>query len=259
LGIVRGLNTQGISEGTKLYATTNGNYSTTIPNDGYRRFWVGIVIKEHVSDGWVFVNIREIPYLFGDLENSNYSLFESNGVLKMLGTACVWDDLQPRAIISARLGANAPTLTTFKGNIRQLTFAVNDYVEDNVEFLHWYKEGSNFDIHIHIATNGLEAVDKYVKFSVEYCISDGTTLVFSDAVTIVQEILIPANTPDRKMLIIPIDGDIIGTNVKIGSVICARITRMASSGTAVANNPFVLQWSVHAQRDTLGSRTRYTK
>lgn len=101
-GIVRGLNTQGMLEGTKLYAGNNGAFTTTIPNDGFRKFWIGIVIKEHVEDGWILVNIREKPYLFGDLENGNYSLFEENGVLKMVGTACVWDDLPPCSIISSR-------------------------------------------------------------------------------------------------------------------------------------------------------------
>lgn len=258
-GIARGLNTQGILEGTQLYATTNGNFSSTIPNDGYKKFRVGICIKEHVSDGWIFVNVKEISYLFGDLTNGNYSLFESNGVMKMIGTSCVWDDLPPCSIIASRLGANSPTLTTFRGNIRQLTFAVNDYVEDNLEFLHYYKEGSNFDLHLHIATNGLEAVNKYVKHRIEYSISDGTSEIFSDSVTIDQETLISANTPDRKMIIIPFDGDILGTNVKIGSVLCFRITRIASTGLAVANNPFLLQFSAHVQKDTIGSRQKYLK
>lgn len=154
---------------------------------------------------------------------------------------------------------NSPDFTIFKGNIRQLTFKVNDYIEDNLEFLHWYKEGSNFDLHLHVATNGTETVDKYARFSVEFSISDGTTHIFSDAVIIEQEFLIPANTPDRTMIIIPFDGDVLGTNVKIGSLLCFQIKRIASVGTAVANNPFCLQFSAHVQKDTQGSRQRFIK
>lgn len=258
MGIVRGLNTQGITEGTRLYAGTTGNFTTTIPNDGYRKFWIGNVIKEHVSDGWIFVNIREISYLFGDLENGNYSFFASDGTLKMIGTATVFDDLPPKMISTSRMPAvNNPTLTTFLGNIQQYTFAVNDYVANNFEILHKYKSGSNLEMHLHFATNGLEAVDKYFKVEIEYTIANKLQQ-FPTVGTLTQEILIPANTADRTHEVSTI-GTISIQTLEIGSVILFNIKRITSTGIAPTSNPFFLQVGCHIEIDSIGSKTMYVK
>lgn len=257
-GLVRGLNTQGLIEGTRLYASTSGNWSTSIPVDGYRRFWIGIVIKEHVSDGWIFVNVKEIPYLFGDIINGNYSLFESSGTLKMIGTATVFDDLPPKMISTSRIPAvNNPTLTTFLGGIQQYTFAVNDYVANNFEILHKYKEGSTLELHLHWANNALEAVTKYFKVELEYTIAN-TGSQFPATGTLVSEITIPANTSDRTHEVSAI-GTISNALLKIGSVILFNIKRITSTGTAPVANPFFLQVGCHIEIDTIGSRTVYLK
>jgi hypothetical protein len=257
-GLVRGLNTQGISEGTRLYASSNGNWSTSIPVDGYRRFWIGSVIKEHVDDGWILVNVREIPYMFGDLVNGNYSLFESDGTLKFVGTATTFDDLPPKMIATSRIPAvNNPTLTTFLGNIQQYTFAVNDYVANNFEILHKYKEGSTVEFHLHWANNGLEAVAKYFKVQVEYTIANAMT-AFPATGVLESEVTIPANTADRTHEVSTI-GTLNIPTLKIGSVILFNIKRITSTGTAPVANPFFLQVGCHIEMDTLGSRTMYIK
>jgi len=104
-GIVRGLNTTGIAEGTRLYASSNGDYTTTVPTYGYRRFPIGMVIKEHGTDGWILVKINEIPYMFGDIPNGDYSAFDGTGNLTMNNNSLylIDDDMS---------GINANGLTT---------------------------------------------------------------------------------------------------------------------------------------------------
>ena len=79
-----------------------------------------------------------------------------------------YDDLPPVPITSARLGATAPTLTTFIGNIEQYTFDnTNDYVIGATELTHSYKEGTDISAHLHWATNGLDITDRTVKWRLE--------------------------------------------------------------------------------------------
>ncbi|MGL5709971.1 MAG: hypothetical protein ACRCW9_03905 [Cetobacterium sp.] len=259
-GIVRGLNTQGITEGTKIYASvTEGQYSTTPPIDGYKKWCLGCVIKEHVSDGWVLIHPNEEIYMFGDLVNQNYSSFETNGFFKSIGVTC-WDDLPPNPIIKSRQPAtNNPTLATFKSNIQQYTFAVNDYVSDNLEILHWVKEGSVLKPHIHWATNGINVDNRYVKWELEYTIANGGGVeAFPNSTLISAETLIPANTADRTHFITGFP-DISIPALKIGAILCYNIKRIASTGTAPTSNPFGLQVSSHCTVDSLGSRGLFTK
>ena len=257
-GIVRGLNTQGITEGTKIYASaTEGQYSTSLPVDGLKKWCIGCVLKEHVSDGWILVHPNEEIYMFGDLVGQHYASFESDGFLKFTGVDC-YDDLPPQQIITSRIPAvNNPTLATFRSNIQQYTFAVNDYVSNNMEILHWVKEGSILNVHIHWATNGLEAVAKYVKWELEYTIANGMEQ-FPNSTIISFESSIPANTPDRTHFITSI-GTINIPALKIGAVICYNIKRIASAGTVPTTNPFALQVSAHCLKDTLGSRELIVK
>ena len=45
----------------------------------------------------------------------------------------------------------------------------------------------------------------------------------------------------------------------VGAYIGAFYTRIASTGTAPVNNPFVIAVGLHYKRDGLGSRTMYIK
>lgn len=194
----------------------------------------------------------------------NYFEVEADGTIKYNGSATVFDDLPPIPLFTQRVGAAGnPTLTAFIGNIRLLTFAVNDYVYFNYELIHAYKEGSDLTCHLHIASNGLELVSKYAKYEVEYSVSNGgLASPYSDsfpASTIISaEIEIPASTPDRAHAIAPI-GTITGTGFKIGAYIVGRFRRIASAGTAPAADPFCITLGFHAEHDTTGSRQLYIK
>jgi hypothetical protein len=259
-GLVRGLNTKDIPEGTILYLTSvAGTYSITRPTPPEPIVCVGIVVVEHVTNGIVMVKPLVTKNEFGDRDNGNYSYFENDGTFVMVGNSIVYNDLPPNPIIRSRQPAtNNPTLATLIGNISQYTFAVNDYISDNLELMHEYKENSNFSFHIHWVTNGTNTNDRYVKWEIEYTIAN-TDSVFTSISTISTEVKIPANTPDRMHFVNNIGNVIVGTGLKIGAIICYNIKRITSSGTSPTSNPFGIQVSCHIQQDTLGSRQEYIK
>lgn len=192
---------------------------------------------------------------FGNRDS--FSEFESDGTLRFGGDATVYDDLVV-PLFSAKVGgANVPTWAALRGNINAYTFAVGDYLTASAEMLHGYKEGTDIEAHIHWATNGLEAVDKYVKWEIEYTIGNMSDVMSSSAVETV-EAVIPANTPDRNHMYSSI-AVIPGSALKIGNYIVFRIRRIASSGTAPTANPFALGVGIHYQADTVGSRYRAQK
>ena len=192
--------------------------------------------------------------------STNYTQFEADGTMKMNGSATVYNDLQ-FAISSGRTGvANAPSWTTLIGNLSEYSFAVNDYIDlGSQELPHLYKEGSDLEIHIHWATNGLNVDNRAVKWEVEYSIqNDSYTnsigVAFTTPVIVSAETVIPANTLDRSGCYTNV-GVITGTGLKMGAQIKMRLRRIASAGTAPTGNPFALQVGIHYEGDTMGSRT----
>lgn len=258
-GFVRELNTSAYAEGDILFlSATPGMMSATPPAYPSNRVAIGTVTRSSTTQGEIGVKITYVPRKFGDIDNGNYSGFEDDGTLVFNGNATVYNDFPPNPIIRSRLAAaNNPTLTTFVGNIEQYTFAVNDYIYDNFELMHDYKEGTDLDIHLHWATNGVDTTNRYVKWEVEYSIANrtnGTSNSFASSTVISNEFMIPANTTTRTHYSGAI-GTISGTGLKIGAIVTYRLRRITSTGTAPTNNPFGLQAGMHHVLDTCGSRT----
>jgi hypothetical protein len=262
-GFVRGLNTDAWEEGQQLWLSSTPGFLTNVkPTYPINAVRVGVVTRKNANVGEIFVAIDKEIRKFGDVTNGNFSGFEDDGTLVFNGNATVYNDLPPNSILHSRLAAtNNPTLATFVGNIEQYTFAVGNYIYDNFEIIHDYKEGSNLDIHIHWTSNGVDAADRYVKWEFEYSIANrngDSPNSFATATVVSTEFLIPANTPTRTHYSVPI-GTIDGTNLKIGAVLTYRLRRIASTGTAPSNNPFGLQVGMHMNVDTCGSRSVTTK
>lgn len=196
-------------------------------------------------------------------EPTNHSEFEGDGTLVFKGTATVFNDIVVDLSAAKVPAANAPTWSNFIGNLKAYTYGLNDLQEFGSEIAHSYKEGSNIEFHVHGATNGLEGVDKTLKFEIEYELANNQTSgVFGDAyagtTTINAEITIPANTADKTAWIISLGSDITGSFLQ-GSSLVSRVRRIASTGTEPAADPFVVQIGIHIEEDTVGSRTLSTK
>lgn len=255
-GLVRGLNTTGLSEGTELYLDTNGDYTDVKPTPPIIAIRVGIVVVEHVEDGQICICIKEEKNNFGDVDSGDYSYFEEDGTYKAVGEATTWNDLPPNPIARSRQPAvNNPTLATLVGNIQQFTFAINDYVSDNLELLHEYKEESDMSFHIHWSNQGTESTTKSVIWSLEYAKAN-TYGAFTTA-TVTASADITVGTVDRQHFITAFP-TVSGTGIGIGALFAYNIKRIAS-GNEPTQNPFGLQVSAHIEQDTLGSRQVFTK
>lgn len=168
----------------------------------------------------------------------------------------VWDDIQ-FAISGAKVpAANFPTWETFTGNTNEYSFAVNNYIDMAAqEMAHWWKEGTDAHIHLHVTTKTANSsgAARFAKFTVwvSYAVVGAVWV----ETPLTAELAIPDGTAamTHKLLsigILPLVGATIGTQVKI------RVKRIAATGgTEYGDNIFLNQVGVHAEKDTMGSRT----
>lgn len=193
---------------------------------------------------------------FGDVAGGNYSEFESDGTLVFKGTATTWQDIDFPIIIRTT-GSNIPTLTTLQGNVTAPRWNVNDFsVCEGQELVHQWKEGSEIQWHVHMVTNGLDATERFVKWEIEWFWASPNGVI-SSTITDTAEVSIPANTPNKTMIIRQIALSTIGAT--IGGHIWARLRRIASTGAAPTNSPWCSMLQIHIECDTVGSRDRTTK
>jgi hypothetical protein len=156
-------------------------------------------------------------------------------------------------ILIRTTGPGIPTLSAINGNLTMPQWQVNDAnMCESQEFIHGWKEGTAVFWHIHLTTNGLDATDRYVRFELEYGYVDVMGVWVFPAVYTSPDILIPANTPTKTMMIVPITS--FTPPIKIGGHAIARLKRVASVGAAPTSNPWIPMLQMHIQLDTLGSR-----
>lgn len=165
-----------------------------------------------------------------------------------------WTDIDFPIIIRTT-SPGIPTLATVNGNLTMPQWAVNDVnMCESQEFVHAWKEGTEVQWHLHLTTNGVDGTDRYVVFTLEYgYVTVGGAWTFPPLLTSA-ELLIPANTPDRTMLVFEL-GRFTPSSLKIGAHAVARLRRIAAVGAAPTSNPFVAMLQMHVQVNTLGSRT----
>ena len=163
-----------------------------------------------------------------------------------------WQDID-FPIIVRTTGVGIPTLETLVTGITAPQWQVGDTNQcEGQELIHGWKEGSEFQWHVHIVTNGTEATDKYVKFEVDWVYADvhGQLSELQKSTSV--DLLIPKNTPDRTHIIFEIERVTIPAH--IGCHIWAKLTRVASTGAAPTANPFCSMLQIHVQCDTVGSK-----
>ena len=262
VGIVRDINTNGIPEGSIVYLGLNGGFTHVEPAYPACKVWVGVCLYEGINNGRILFAPKILWRKFGNPAGGNYTGIDDDGHVINYGNARTWNDLPPIPLLNQRSGgANVPALTTFLGNIQQLTFAINDYLYGNYELLHEYAEGTDLSPHIHMVTNGVDTTDRNVRWELEYTICNADaqapyTSAFPATQTIFADVTIPANTPNRSHVITMQFPDISGVGLKIGAYIVWRLRRVASlTGTAPTANPFGLTLGFHVLQNTQGSDT----
>lgn len=263
-GSVRGINTTGSlygetwADGDVLYASPTIAGGMTIVKPTYPNIAIrlGIVINAHATQGQIALKPQTYPLASQVSVSDASGYYDTNDVEAIFDEVGekltnIFDDLPPVPFLLARTGTNVPTLTTFSGNIKQYTFAVNDEIFGTSEVTHLYKEGTNLMPHIHWATNGTNTTNRYVKWELEYSWANrNSPTAFTSPTVISIEALIPANTTaltHYSSQLLEIDG----TNIKIGAYLCWRVRRITSTGTAPTNNPFGLAFGIHVYQSVL--------
>jgi len=261
-GIIHDTDTSSFPESSRLWvsSSTPGVITSVEPSAGYK-VRIGLVLVSHSNLGQIFVKPFVIPatldlsrpWRFGDI--SNYSEFESDGTLKAVGNATVWNDINFSAS-NLRVGNSPPSWTNIVGGLYGYTFSASilEELHGCEELLHNYKEGSDISAHIHWSpmTTGLGNV----VWGLEYSwvnkddISSSTSTIYTTVST-------SGTTGQHLVSAFP---NIIGTGKKIGSYFCCRIFRDATNGSdTYAGSVFLPQFGIHYEIDTLGSRQIITK
>ncbi|KKK66175.1 hypothetical protein LCGC14_2966720, partial [marine sediment metagenome] len=196
-------------------------------------------------------------------DGTNEIQISATGDMLFVGTATVFNDIVISLSAARVPAANAPTWSNFISNLNAYTYGLNDFQEFTSEIDHSYKEGSTIEFHVHGATNGLEGVDKTIKFEIEYELIDNQTSgdfgdVYTGTTIINGEIIIPASTADKTSWVVNVGTDASG-NFLQSSTLKGRVRRIASTGTEPASDPFVIQVGIHIEEDTVGSRTVLAK
>ena len=172
--------------------------------------------------------------------------------------ASYWQDIDFPLIVRTT-GVGRPVLTAVRGNVEAPLWAVNDNLNiEGQEIIHAYKEGSTIQWHIHMITAGTEATDAYVKWQVEWVWGNANSALSDTITTTSADLLIPADTPDRSMIVREI-AQVEMPTMNIGAHIWSRLTRVAADGAAPSDDVFASMLQLHVECDSPGSREVFTK
>lgn len=201
--------------------------------------------------------LKGVTAQIGNVAGGHYLEVESDGTIHMQGNATTYEDLTIPMSTGHIPVASFPTWAGFTTNTNAYIFAVNDYIDlANPELTHSYKLATDCEIHLHWATQGTDATDRYVKWACNVAtgVKDGQFY----ELTYSQETMIPANTPTHTAMYTSL-GTISGSGFGVGTIFVIRAKRIASTGTAPTSNPFGLNVGIHFNQDTIGSRQMLTK
>ena len=197
---------------------------------------------------------------FGDISGGDYSEFESDGTLKFVGEATIWNDAN---IGSAQLSLPAvsfPSEAQFVDNtgtntgIYTLAFSVGDKVSGEVEIPHSYKEGSDYYFHVHWQGIAAPTGTEKVQWQLDYAIGKkDTTLAPKSTITI------ETDFDTQYSFVISAFAAISGSGIKIGDQFLFTLTRIAASVSEYSGAALIATVGIHYEADTVGSRNIATK
>jgi len=183
------------------------------------------------------------------------SQFDDNGFLLNEESGRAWVDIDFPFIVRTT-GGGRPTIAALSGDITAPRWGIGDnLVLEGQELVHSWVEGTELQWHTHLITNGTDATDRFVNFELQFTWANPGGQLQSLATVTSTNFRIPANTPDRTHLIVPVH-TFTPTTGKIGTHVYAFFKRIAATDGAAAPSldPFLTMLQVHILVDTLGSR-----
>lgn len=191
---------------------------------------------------------------------TNYSEFEADGTLKFVGNATVWEDLRvPLETARTQGSLNLPVYTKVMANggtspgVYLWVFEDSDQIFFSVQMPHGWKTASTIYPHVHWMPLTDSSPAANTSFGLEYTWVDigedmGNTTKAEVTVSTGEN-----NQYRHTLTAVPATG-IAGTDHTLSSMILCRLYRKAAASTNYADDIAVLEFDVHYEIDTVGSR-----
>lgn len=264
-GYVRDIDTSAWPNGTCLYlSTTAGEFTAIAPSTANQEIKVicARVIHQHATEGILCVKIMLDRDWFGDIDNNNYTYWDSNGVRVSKGSAKMYEDIQFSISTAKTPAANFPSYEQLTANLNDYAFDVGEYIElATNEPFHGTDFTQTATCHIHLTnkTANSTGASRYAKF--ELTIGYASSNSAWTETTVNGEWEIEDGTAAKTHTIIPINSASLDlSNIGIGGQIKALVKRIAATGgTEFADSVFVTQVGIHVLKDQDGSRTVSSK
>lgn len=188
--------------------------------------------------------------------STNYTQIDTNGRLKNIGDAEMWDDIIGNRVLGT--GSLAPSVGAVLGNLKLPAFVTSGTDEEfwMFEILHNTKLDSLVDIHFHTiiaATNN----SGNVKFNCEYWFKSNGDTIAAGIILPDTKAIVGTNSPFGVTFVFTSTLDI--TGLTIGDHIILRITRDNTVASNLNASVFSVQAGIHRQIDGFGSNERLTK
>jgi hypothetical protein len=116
----------------------------------------------------------------GDVASGDYTEFEKDGTMKMVGEAVVWDDQQVNIGDIAGngwFGSQWSEIVEYRSGIalKLENSTSNGYkFKFNTQLTHKYKEGSDIEFHLHIGDSGTGTGNVVLDFTYQWASLGGT-------------------------------------------------------------------------------------
>lgn len=208
--------------------------------------------------------------LLGDVAGGNYTEFENDGTLELIGDATVWEDF--RVPVTATVGGGSSQPDSGKliddGSGSQGVFIkwFDPVSEEELYFTaqipHDWKTGTDFLPHVHWVPKTNGGADKKACWGLEYTwidrgeIAGNTTIVYSNSTRQGDSVLLANRHYVTEF------ASISGTDHTISSMLVCRVFRDATGAGGVddySSDAGLLEIDFHYEIDMIGSRETWEK
>ncbi|PLX01557.1 MAG: hypothetical protein C0595_14280 [Marinilabiliales bacterium] len=197
---------------------------------------------------------------------ANYSQVEDDGTLVFKGTATVWDDIQIPGL-AAKAKDKAPVMDIFLGETQLYHFSQaitnsEEQVYFTIQFPHSWA-GTTIYPHVHYTPETNPAADESARWGLEYTwveYNDVTPIVFPSTETVYVDAEVSSSSAKKHL--IASFGPIIPSSDQnnISSMMVCRLFRNSGhANDTYTGRVALLQFDIHYEKNTVGSRTDFTK
>lgn len=191
---------------------------------------------------------------------TDYTTIEADGTVVFNGAATVWKDINLGAAQVLSPSSAYPDIDEFKDEngddvgVETLAFNTGEGISGAFEMQHDYKEGSNFQFHVHWQGIAAPTGTDKVQWQLEYTVAqNGTTLNAPTTIVIETDF-------DTQYEFTRSDFPVInGAGIGIGDQFLFKLSRIAATIDEYGGDALMATCGIHYEVDMVGSRTLESK